>query len=140
MKTSPLSLMPEDLEKQLKPEELADLFSLLTLDKPPDDPSGEATSGVAPAVPRETAEPAQFGELVGEVAPGFAVVKLGRPGLAIVAEARRPRGRAANATGSRAGAVRAARHVCRATRQTDAARDCRVLTTPLGSWNSDRQR
>ncbi len=39
MKTSPLSLMPEDLEKQLKPQELADLFALLTLDKPPGDPT-----------------------------------------------------------------------------------------------------
>ncbi|HJT31362.1 MAG TPA: PVC-type heme-binding CxxCH protein [Pirellulales bacterium] len=38
--TSKLSLMPEDLEKQLKPEEIADLFAFLALDKPPDDPAG----------------------------------------------------------------------------------------------------
>jgi putative heme-binding domain-containing protein len=37
-KQSKLSLMPEDLEKQLKPEELADLFSYLTLSGPPEDP------------------------------------------------------------------------------------------------------
>ena len=37
MKVSPLSLMPEDLEKQLKPQELADLFAFITLDKPPGD-------------------------------------------------------------------------------------------------------
>ena len=36
MKTSQLSLMPEDLEKQLKPQELADLFAFITLDKPPE--------------------------------------------------------------------------------------------------------
>ncbi|HUG90613.1 MAG TPA: PVC-type heme-binding CxxCH protein [Planctomycetaceae bacterium] len=35
---SELSLMPEDLEKQLKPQELADLFSYLMLTAPPDDP------------------------------------------------------------------------------------------------------
>ena len=38
VKVSPLSLMPEDLEKQLSPAELADLFAFITLDKPPGDP------------------------------------------------------------------------------------------------------
>ena len=45
MKTSPLSLMPEDLEKQLKPQELADLFALLTLDKPASDPTAKRLPG-----------------------------------------------------------------------------------------------
>jgi putative membrane-bound dehydrogenase-like protein len=45
MKVSELSLMPEQLEKQLKPEELADLFSLLTLDKPPGDASAKRIPG-----------------------------------------------------------------------------------------------
>ncbi len=39
MKTSELSLMPEGLEKQLKPQEIADLFAFITLDKHPDDPA-----------------------------------------------------------------------------------------------------
>ncbi len=86
MKTSQLSLMPEDVEKQLTSGELADLFALLTLDKPPDDPSAKKLPGSSPVVPRETADPAKFGELAGEVAPGFVVVKAGRPPLAIVAE------------------------------------------------------
>ena len=38
--------MPEQLEKQLKPEELADLFSLLTLDKAPSDPEAKRIPGV----------------------------------------------------------------------------------------------
>jgi putative heme-binding domain-containing protein len=36
---SPLSLMPEELEKQLTPAELADLFAYLALDRPPSDPA-----------------------------------------------------------------------------------------------------
>ena len=39
MKVSELSLMPEGLEKQLKPQEIADLFAFLSLDKHPDDPA-----------------------------------------------------------------------------------------------------
>jgi putative membrane-bound dehydrogenase-like protein len=39
MKVSELSLMPEGLEKQLKPQEIADLFAFITLDKHPDDPT-----------------------------------------------------------------------------------------------------
>jgi putative heme-binding domain-containing protein len=39
MKISELSLMPEGVEKQLQPQEIADLFAFITLDKHPDDPS-----------------------------------------------------------------------------------------------------
>src|SRR5262249_32515983 len=39
---SPTSLMPEGIEKQLKPQEIADLFAFLTLDKHPDDPKARA--------------------------------------------------------------------------------------------------
>lgn len=42
---SKLSLMPENLEQQLKPEELADLFAFLVLDKPPHDPEAKQISG-----------------------------------------------------------------------------------------------
>jgi putative heme-binding domain-containing protein len=44
-KQSELSMMPEGLEKQLKPEELADLFAFLCLDKPPTDPSAKRLPG-----------------------------------------------------------------------------------------------
>ncbi|HEY2155703.1 MAG TPA: PVC-type heme-binding CxxCH protein [Isosphaeraceae bacterium] len=45
MKISPLSMMPEDLEKQLKPQEIVDLFAFLVLDKPPTDPSARRIPG-----------------------------------------------------------------------------------------------
>src|SRR5262249_37763346 len=46
MKVSPLSLMPEELEKQLAEQELRDLFGFLTLDRPPTDPSARPIPGV----------------------------------------------------------------------------------------------
>jgi putative heme-binding domain-containing protein len=39
------SLMPEGVEKQLKPQEIADLFAFLTLDRPPDDPKAKKIPG-----------------------------------------------------------------------------------------------
>jgi putative heme-binding domain-containing protein len=42
---SQVSLMPEGLEKQLKPKEIADLFAFLTLDKPPSDPTARRIPG-----------------------------------------------------------------------------------------------
>jgi putative membrane-bound dehydrogenase-like protein len=42
---SPVSLMPEGIEKQLKPKEIADLFAFLALDKPPDDPAAKRIPG-----------------------------------------------------------------------------------------------
>jgi putative heme-binding domain-containing protein len=45
MQTSPLSLMPEGLENQLKPEELSDLFAFLALDRPPSDPEAKYLPG-----------------------------------------------------------------------------------------------
>ncbi|HEV3163833.1 MAG TPA: PVC-type heme-binding CxxCH protein [Isosphaeraceae bacterium] len=44
-KLSALSLMPEDLEKQLSEQELCDLLSFLVLDKPPTDPSAKRLPG-----------------------------------------------------------------------------------------------
>ncbi|TWT57078.1 Cytochrome c [Thalassoglobus neptunius] len=44
-KVSEVSMMPEDLEKQLTPQELADLFAFLALDKPPTDPEAKILSG-----------------------------------------------------------------------------------------------
>jgi putative membrane-bound dehydrogenase-like protein len=40
-----VSLMPEGIEKQLKPQELADLFAFLCLDKPPSDPAARKIPG-----------------------------------------------------------------------------------------------
>ena len=44
-KVSEVSMMPEQLEKQLTPQELADLFSYLALDKPPSDPQAKYLPG-----------------------------------------------------------------------------------------------
>jgi putative membrane-bound dehydrogenase-like protein len=42
---APLSLMPEGIEKQLKPQELADLFAFLCLDRHPNDPRARRIPG-----------------------------------------------------------------------------------------------
>ncbi|MFO0959842.1 MAG: c-type cytochrome [Isosphaeraceae bacterium] len=43
---SEVSLMPEDLDKQLQPQEIADLFAFLGLDRPPTDPSARRLPGL----------------------------------------------------------------------------------------------
>jgi putative membrane-bound dehydrogenase-like protein len=43
--TSKLSMMPEDLEKQLRPQEIVDLLSYLSLDRPPDDAKARKIPG-----------------------------------------------------------------------------------------------
>ncbi|MEX2142170.1 MAG: c-type cytochrome [Pirellulales bacterium] len=43
---SQLSMMPEDVEKQFKPQQIADLFAFLTLDKHPRDPTAKQLPGV----------------------------------------------------------------------------------------------
>jgi len=50
-KLSELSMMPEDVEKLMTPQELADLFAYLALDRPPEDPDAKILSG-APAQKR----------------------------------------------------------------------------------------
>ncbi len=86
METSKLSLMPEDLEKQLKPAEIADLFAFITLDKPPSDPAARQLPGVRVPTPRATTNSAEFKEIIGEVAPGFTTSASGEGGVAIVPE------------------------------------------------------
>lgn len=44
-KVSELSLMPEELEKQLTPQQLADLFAFLALDQPPGNPDAKLLNG-----------------------------------------------------------------------------------------------
>ncbi len=85
-KLSSLSMMPEDLEKQLKPQEIADLFAFITLDKPPTDPQAKQLPGVKTLQPRSTTDPKQFNELVNEVAPGFTLAESGEGGVAILAD------------------------------------------------------
>jgi putative heme-binding domain-containing protein len=45
MKTSALSLMPEEIEKQFSRQEIVDLFAFLSLDKPPTDPTAKPLPG-----------------------------------------------------------------------------------------------
>jgi putative heme-binding domain-containing protein len=45
IKTSRVSLMPEGVERQLQPQEIADLFAFLCLDRPPDDPKARKIPG-----------------------------------------------------------------------------------------------
>jgi putative membrane-bound dehydrogenase-like protein len=44
-KLSKVSLMPEQIEKQMTPEEIRDLFAYLTLDLPPEDPKAKLIPG-----------------------------------------------------------------------------------------------
>ena len=53
MTVSPLSMMPEGLEKQLTPEELSDLFAFLVLDRPPSDPEARYLPGAPIAKPKQ---------------------------------------------------------------------------------------
>jgi hypothetical protein len=46
LRAAEVPLMPEDLEKQLQPQEIADLFSYLGLDRPPTDPSARRLPGL----------------------------------------------------------------------------------------------
>ncbi len=48
MKTADVSLMPEEVEKQLSPQEIADLFAFLCLDRPPSDPAAKPLPGSGP--------------------------------------------------------------------------------------------
>jgi len=85
MGASPLSLMPEDLEKQLQPQELADLFAFLTLDRPPNDPEARLLIGTKELSPRESVDAKSFPEIVGSFAPGFTTAASGVQGIGIVA-------------------------------------------------------
>jgi putative heme-binding domain-containing protein len=46
LKVSDVSLMPEQIENQLKPQEIVDLFTFLSYDKHPSDPSARQFSGI----------------------------------------------------------------------------------------------
>lgn len=83
-KVSELSLMPEDLDRTLKPQEILDLFAFLILDRPPTDPEARSIPGVRDATPRETTDVGQFGAILVEVAPGFTTSAVGERGLGLL--------------------------------------------------------
>ncbi|MFQ5733934.1 MAG: dehydrogenase, partial [Planctomycetaceae bacterium] len=83
-KESQVSMMPEDLEKQLKPNEIADLFAFITLDKHPKDKTARQLPGVRAITPRETGDPKTFAELVAEVLPGFITKASGVRGVGLL--------------------------------------------------------
>jgi len=85
-KVSETSLMPEQLERQLTPSEIADLFAYITLDKPPRDPEARRLPGVYDVTPRQSTNPADFAAIFQEVAPGFTEVTSGEGGVALVKE------------------------------------------------------
>ncbi len=86
MKVSEISLMPEALEKQLTPAEIADLFAYITLDKPPGDPAAKRLPGVYDVAPRASLNPAEFAGIMQEVAPGITQVTSGEGGVALLGE------------------------------------------------------
>lgn len=87
-KLSKVSLMPEGLEKQLKPQELRDLFAYITLDKPPTDKDAAYIPGAGPLRPRASTDAAKFDEMVDDVLPGFRTQASGEGGVAVLAEHR----------------------------------------------------
>ncbi|MBS0204671.1 MAG: c-type cytochrome [Planctomycetes bacterium] len=86
IKVSEISLMPEQLEKQLSPQEIVDLFAFITLDKHPSDPSAKRLPGVSQVSPRQSLNPAEFSSLVGEILPGFTTAESGELGIGLLAE------------------------------------------------------
>lgn len=86
VKVSPLSLMPEKLETQLKPQEIIDLFALLTLDRPPTDPEAKLIPGTVAIQDREELSQAKWGELTAQLLPGWAVARSGEGGVALLGD------------------------------------------------------
>ena len=83
-KVSELSMMPEQPEKQLKPDELADLFAYITLDRPPTDPNARQLPGVRVFERRDSTDPKEFTALVQQIAPGFTTDACGELGVGLV--------------------------------------------------------
>jgi putative heme-binding domain-containing protein len=82
-KTSPLSLMPEGLEKQLQPRELHDLFAWLTLDRPPEDPAARFLPG-SRIEPGKATDAKQFPALVEQLLPGVRIPASGEGGVELI--------------------------------------------------------
>ncbi len=88
MGVSKLSLMPEDVEKQLNSQEIADLFAYITLDRPPGDPNARQLPGVRLVEARDARDPAEFAGILAEVAPGFTTGASGEDGISLLSEYR----------------------------------------------------
>jgi len=88
MGVSKLSLMPEDVEKQLNAQEIADLFAYITLDRPPSDPNARQLPGVRLVEARDASDPAEFAGILAEVAPGFTMATSGEDGISLLSEYR----------------------------------------------------
>jgi hypothetical protein len=88
LKVSEISLMPEQLEKQLTQQEIVDLFAFITLDKHPSDPSARRLPGVTQVAPRESQNPAEYASLIAEILPGFTASESGEGGIGLLAEHR----------------------------------------------------
>ncbi|GIX03761.1 MAG: hypothetical protein KatS3mg113_0767 [Planctomycetaceae bacterium] len=91
-KISEVSLMPEQLERQISLSEIADLFAFLTLDRPPHDPAARRLAGVYDVQSRESQQPEEYASIFQEVAPGFTKVTSGEGGVALLAEFRGRKG------------------------------------------------
>jgi putative heme-binding domain-containing protein len=85
-KIGEISMMPEQLEKQIKPKELADLFAYLVLDRPPSDPNARRLPGVREITPRTSKDAKEFPKILAEVAPGFSTSAVGGDGLILLKE------------------------------------------------------
>ena len=88
LQVSKLSMMPEDLETQIKPTEMADLFAYLTLDKPPGDSTARQLPGVREIRPRATTRPIQYAGIINDALPGFSTKRSGQDGVALLTEHR----------------------------------------------------
>lgn len=80
---SPLSLMPEGLEKQLTPEELHDLFAFLTLNRPPDEANAEFIPG-ARILPRRASDPSENVTLIQQLLPDYQINGSGKDGVELI--------------------------------------------------------
>jgi putative heme-binding domain-containing protein len=85
-KLSQLSLMPEELEKQLPPQELADLFAFITLDKLPSDPTAKRLPDARLRLPMASSDPAKFGAILTEFGSPITAATVGEGGLVIESE------------------------------------------------------
>lgn len=81
-----ISLMPEQIEKQLSPTEIVDLFAFLSLDKHPNDKSARLLAGAGEVIPKESLNPDDFGNMIHEILPGFSSTASGELGMGILKE------------------------------------------------------
>ncbi len=84
--TSKLSLMPENLETQLKPQELADLFAFLTLDRHPDDKNARLIPGTKVIKSYDESNPKEYSKIFDNVMPGFMTRRSGLDGVGYLTE------------------------------------------------------